>query len=591
MTVLQQDVDTIFCTAYNSLTAYTQMKNPSKNRAVLQQFSPRSIVRMAWKHKGAILAGTVALSGVAAWVVLQLPNVYRAEAVVLVDSQKIPEKYVASTVQVTLQDSVNAISQKVLNINRLQGIIDEFHLYEDQRKLKTADELVEHVRKDLSITLERGLGGGHSGAIRIAFDGSSATVVAGVVARVTELFVQENVRTREQRAAGTSDFIELQLQQSKKRLEEQETNLSRYKVQWAGELPQQETALLGALNRLQAELQANEEAINRAQQNKTMLESTLRFAETSLATELRSLTRSAPVAPGARSETSQSFTISAPAATARHSDVLRAQLNSLRLRYYDDHPEVKRVKTELDQTLEQEVLLAAQNRRNDAESAKNSRTDAVAPPETQAPDTIAMTPQAAAELNRERERVASSRTQLQVLNNEINKRNDERQRIVKQIADYQVRVEKLPIREQQMSALTRDYETSKVNYRSLFDKKISAEMAEDMERSEQSERFTIADQARVPMKPVRPKRAMLFAAAALAALALAIGLALAFEIHKNAFLGEWELPAAIGVLGRIPNMSGAARDSAGMQSWIVVLAIVSAGAAGASSWFFNKGVS
>ena len=81
------------------------------------------------------------------------------------------------------------------------------------------------------------------------------------------------------------------------------------------------------------------------------------------------------------------------------------------------------------------------------------------------PDTLVMTPQAAAELNRERERVASSRIQLQVLSNEINSRNAERQRIITQIADYQVRVEKLPIREQQMAALTRDYETSKVNYR------------------------------------------------------------------------------------------------------------------------------
>ncbi len=567
------------------------MTNSTKNRTDLQQFSPRSIARMVWKHKLAILAGTVALSGMAAWVVLQLPNVYRAEAVVLVDSQKIPEKYVASTVQVTLQDSVNAISQKVLNINRLQGIIDEFHLYEDERKLKTADELVERVRKDLSITLERGLGGGHSGAIRISFDGSSATVVAGVVARVTELFVQENVRTREQRAAGTSDFIELQLQQSKTRLEEQETSLSKYKVQWAGELPQQEAALLGALNRLQAEVQANEEAINRAQQNKTMLESTLRFAETSLATELRSLSRPAPVAPVGRGDAAQNAAVPAQAVAVHHSDALRAQLNSLRLRYFDDHPEVKRVKTELDQTLEQEAFLAAQRRGNDAEAAKNSRMNAVAPPETQGPDTVAMTPQVAAELNRERERVASSRTQLQVLNNEINKRNDDRQRIIKQIADYQVRVEKLPIREQQMAALTRDYETSKVNYRSLFDKKISAEMAEDMERSEQSERFTIADQARVPMKPVRPRRKLLFAAALLAALALAIGSALAFEINRNKFLGEWELPATVSVLGRIPNMSGEARASAGMQSWMVVPALVSAGAAGALSWFFNKGVS
>ena len=69
-----------------------------------------------------------------------------------------PQKYVASTVQVTLQDSVNAISQKVLNINRLQGIIDEFHLYEDQRRTKSADELVERVRKRSVHYSRRGLG-------------------------------------------------------------------------------------------------------------------------------------------------------------------------------------------------------------------------------------------------------------------------------------------------------------------------------------------------------------------------------------------------------------------------------------------------
>ncbi len=567
------------------------MTNSPKNRAVLHQFSPRSLVKMVWKHKLAILAGTVAISALAAFGILRLPNVYRAEAVVLVDSQKIPEKYVASTVQVTLQDSVNAISQKVLNINRLQGIIDEFHLYEDERKLKTADELVEHVRKDLSITLERGLGGGHSGAIRISFDGSSASVVAGVVTRVTELFVQENVRSREQRAAGTSDFIELQLQQSKKRLEEQETSLSQFKVQWAGELPQQEGALMGALNRLQAELQGNEEAINRAQQNKTMLESTLRFAETSLASELRTLSRSAPVAPVGRNESPQNVAVAPQAGAVRHSDVLRAQLNSLRLRYFDDHPEVKHLQSELDQALEQEAVQAAQKRRTDVEVAKTARLAPAVLPETQVPNTSGMTPQVAAELNRERERVASSRTQLQVLNNEINNRNAERQRILKQIADYQIRVEKLPIREQQMAALTRDYETSKMNYRSLFDKKISAEMAEDMERSEQSERFTIADQARVPMKPVKPRRSLLFVAAVLFALAIAIGLAIAFELKKNAFLGEWELPATVGVLGRIPNIAGEAGSHAGMQSWMVLLGMVSASAVGIFSSFVNKGVS
>src|SRR5437660_9710096 len=109
--------------------------------------------------------------------------------------------------------------------------------------------------------------------------------------------------------------------------------------------------------------------------------------------------------------------------------------------------------------------------------------------------------QAADDYNRERERVFSTKTQLEQVNSEIASRNAEHQRILKSMSGYQSRVEKLPIREQQMAALTRDYETSKANYRSLLDKKISAGMASEMERSNQSERFTVADPARVPQMP------------------------------------------------------------------------------------------
>ena len=500
----------------------------SSSFATKPQFLPLSIARMLWKQRGLILAVWLAVSVLAAAVVFRLPNVYEGEAVLLVDSQKIPEKFVSSTVQVSLEDSLNAISEQVLSSGLLEKIVDKYHLYPGLASTKTRAELVDKLRRDLSIGVERGLSLGRPGAFRISYDAPNPVTAAGVVNDVCNLFVTQNSKTRERRAEGTSEFIETQLQQAKKSLDEQEAQLSQYKLKWAGELPQQETALMGALARLQADLQGNQDAVARAQQNKLVLENTLKFSESSLATLERAL--SAP--PSRNSAAALGIVV-----PQSNSERLRAKLEDLRQRYTDDHPEVRQVRSELAQALADE-----------AKTGPVTSTDKTA---VAAPVADPSMVQLRAEADRQRERVSSTRTQLQVVDQEIKARNLEREQIRTQIVDYQNRVEKLPIREQQMAALTRDYETEKANYKSLLEKKNSAEMASEMEHSQQSERFTIADPARVPTAPIKPKRPLLFGMGSLGGLALGLILGLALELKKDVFLGEWEVPGNLAVLGRI----------------------------------------
>ncbi len=487
---------------------------------------PLSIVRMLWKQRFLVLLLWLLITGVVAVWVMGLPNVYEAEAVILVDSQKIPENFVPSTVQVTLQDSLNAISEQVLSSGLLEKILNKYHLYSNLSSTKTKAELVDKLRHDLNIGLERGLSLGRSSAFRISYDAPNPVTAAGVVTDVCNLFVTQNSKTREQRAEGTSEFIEDQLVQAKKSLDEQEAQLSQYKLKWAGELPQQESALMGALARLQAELQGNQDAVSRAQQNRLVLENTLRFSESSLNTIERAL-----ATPSARS--SAALGIAVPQSP---SERLRTRLQELRQHYTDDHPEVRQVRMELAQA--------------EADEAKAGTAAASADPGS-VPVADPTTAGLRAEADRQRERVSSTKTQLQVIEQEIKARNLEREQIRQQIIDYQNRVEKLPIREQQMAALTRDYETSKGNYKSLLEKKNSAEMASKMEHSQQSERFTIADPAHVPTAPIKPKRPMLFGMGSLLGLAFGLVLGLAIELKKNVFLGEWELPSNLQVLGRV----------------------------------------
>jgi polysaccharide biosynthesis transport protein len=93
---------------------------------------------------------------------------------------------------------------------------------------------------------------------------------------------------------------------------------------------------------------------------------------------------------------------------------------------------------------------------------------------------------------------------------------------------------------------------SKTNYKSLLDKKMAAEMALDMERRQQAERFIVLDRARLPAKPLKPERPLLYAGGSVIGLAVALLLGFIVELRQNVILGEWELKDDIPVLARLP---------------------------------------
>jgi hypothetical protein len=156
------------------------------------------------------------------------------------------------------------------------------------------------------------------------------------------------------------------------------------------------------------------------------------------------------------------------------------------------------------------------------------------------------------EVLRIRDQISGLKAQLTVANKELEDRRNEQQRILREINTYQNRVEILPVREQEMAQITRDYEISKTNYKTLLDKKLAAEMALDMERRQKSERFTVLDPARIPEKPVKPKRPMLYGIGIAGSLVFAVVFGLCLELRRNVFLGEWELPDGTPVLARLP---------------------------------------
>ena len=94
-------------------------------------------------------------------------------------------------------------------------------------------------------------------AFTISFSGSDPQNVALVTNTLASFYIEENSKARERQAVGTAQFLRVQLEEMKKKLDEQERQVSEFKERYIGELPQQQEANLATLERLNMQLRLN----------------------------------------------------------------------------------------------------------------------------------------------------------------------------------------------------------------------------------------------------------------------------------------------------------------------------------------------
>jgi uncharacterized protein involved in exopolysaccharide biosynthesis len=125
------------------------------------------------------------------------------------------------------------------------------------------------------------------------------------------------------------------------------------------------------------------------------------------------------------------------------------------------------------------------------------------------------------------------------------------------VIDYQARLNQEPVREQELSDLTRGYEQSKANYDGLLKKKNESAMATSMELLQQGERFRIIDPPSLPAKPDFPNRLKFCGIGLGVGLALGVVVAGTFEMMDDRVYDEKELQKllSIAVISEIPALS------------------------------------
>jgi polysaccharide chain length determinant protein (PEP-CTERM system associated) len=446
---------------------------------------------------------------VGAALVTWLPRTYRTSATLGISLPAVTAELVGSAPRMTPEDRIRAIQQVLRDRSFLERVIREENLAQGE----AAAQWVGRLRSSVEVAPGRNpnLAPGSFEQFTISYSDDLPERTQRVTNRLADVFVEESSRSREVRAEETSAFIQMQIDRNQQRLGELEGRLRAAKETFMGALPEQTNANVAMATGLQQQLETTANAIRGEQDRLSVIERQID-------------TMRAGVAADAAAASATPFASPAAARVVQ----LERQLEVARGLYTDKHPEIIKLRGELD---------AARA----AVTAEASR-----PPEDRLAS-LQLDPNYRA-LMRD-----SEQARLRIRNLQ----RDEEQ-IRGRIAMYRARVEAAPRVEQQIATLQREFDLERQQYSELTGRLRNAELAESLERNRGSERFTVLQRAAFPAVPATPNTQRLLVVAVLFGACLGGALALGREyldrsVHDARTLNDLELP----VLGEIPRIAGA----------------------------------
>ncbi len=474
------------------------------------------VLRILRSRKLLILGCAALLAVLTAAVSPLVPKKYKSEALILIVRQEVPERYVTPTSTTTVSEEVAGMAEEVLSRTRLMVIIDDLHLYANERKTQAPEEIVEKMRKKIDIKplMASDLAPNRKdfSAFKIAFSAQDPQIAQDVTSRLTSLFIQENLKNRQDQATNTADFLSSQLDTVKKKLDDQEARLRDYKLQHIGELPEQQQGNMAILGALQAQLQNTVSAEARNEEQKAYLESILNNYRDFAA-------RAAANGPVSHTATP----LEQAQAQLKHLQSLKAQLLEI---YKPAFPEVVKVERAI---ARQQIVV------QDLESQEAAAK--------------ASSPASSATENKGYEmQTAQIKSQLEVNQMEMGKLKKDEQRLKNEMDLYQNKINQAPVREQQLADVVRDNQLVKQNYADLLNKKQQSQLAASLEKQEQGQHFRLIDPPSLPKAPSGPPPIAISAGGALFGLIIGVGIAFLLEMKKNAFQSEKDVMKSLGLV-------------------------------------------
>ena len=467
----------------------------------------KRILRRYWWIP-AFITVTLGAMGLAASLVL--PKKYTSSTLVLVEQPTVPSELIKPVITNDLNQRMASMKAQILSRSRLEPIINKFDLYPLERKTTHMDDLVDKLKGAVHVELIEPLAGATDRQppgfnVSVTFD--NPQLAQQICQEITSMFMEQNASVRVAQSNKTTQFLTEQLNEAKSKLDAQDRLLAEFKAKHLVSMPEREQTNLALLGGMNAQLDATTQALTRAQQDKSLNETLLTNQEANWkATQV-----------GQQNPETQDQELTA----------LQQQLAALLAKYTPQHPDVIKVKAQI-------------------EELNRKMAEAPAPkPATSAAQAALHEPPAIQQL---RSRIKQDEFTIA----DMTKRQGQ---IQEQIRALQGSLQASPVVEQQLKELTRSYQTASDIYNDLLKKRENSAMATDLEHEQQGENFKVLDAPSLPSTPSFPKKSIFVGGSLGAGLALSLGLLYLLAVSDKAMYSERdvELCLKLPVLTTVPS--------------------------------------
>jgi len=442
------------------------------------------------RYRSWIVGPTFAGLVIAVVVAFLWPDTFISTAVMRITPQQISERLVPSNISTQMAERLLAMQQQIESRTQLQELIQRpsLNLYPKEIRRKPMEDVIDEMRKAIKITI---LSTDSSqpqqkfaSAFEISFRYADRYKAQAVVRELVSKFTEETNNQLRQQSQTTTVFLTDQVKEAKDKLDELDAEISKFKTENAGRLPDQLQSNQQAVNVLELQQQSLNESINRDAQDKMMLEtqiSNLKQESTFIGSNLEQTSSREAVKNGRILQLNNMILD------------LETKLSGARQTYKENHPDIRSLEAQLS------VL---RKQRDDLEKEESSAAAKAQPVK-------AANPQVAQSLESLKLQIANFQAQIQARNMEMEERQKQLKDIQAAIGTYRARIDAIPTNEQRFAGLQRDYAIAKADYDDKAKKKEASETSTNLEERKAGENLETLDPASLPEQASEPNRLLI----------------------------------------------------------------------------------
>jgi succinoglycan biosynthesis transport protein ExoP len=421
-------------------------------------------------------------------------NTYQSRAVMRITPQQVSEKLVPAEFSTLMSQRLSAMEQDILSRTTLEGLITmpSLNLYKRERTDKPMEDIVLQMRHDINIEMIQTPGAvadpkSMASAFSITFKYPDRFIAQQVVRELVTKFTEQNFQFQRDNAKMTSTFLDDRLRTAKDTLDKLDEQIAKFQIANQGKLPEEFTSNTAMLQ--SAELSASGLAsdLQRAMDMKSTFETQLQNAMNQLAYYQDNIEDVLPASQQSV-QNQQLVAVSGQLMNARQSlAAARQTLGEKNYQVTSLRAQVEILQKQKDQ-LEKDEQVKDTNTRPDAPKKvtnKNSESAIVAV----------------------KAQIEATKTQIAEAEDNIKRVQGLQEKVAKNIAVYEQRIQAAPLNQRQWAALQRDHALAQAAYDDMVNKRQLAETSQSLEEHKAGENLEQLDAPSDPQQPIAPLRA------------------------------------------------------------------------------------